>query len=126
MPLSDNGKNSMVNGLASNATHMSLHSADPGTTGANEITGGSPAYARKAATWGAASAGVRTLSSQLVFDVPAGVTVTHTGVWSAASGGTFQGGDNLRDGSNNPVSEAFSGQGTYTVTTATLNAVSQS
>ncbi len=120
MPLSDNGRNSAVNGLASNCTHISLHSADPGTTGANEIIGGSPAYARKPASWGAATAGSRALSSPVVFDVPAGVTVTHFGHWNAASGGNFQAGDNLRDGSNNPASEAFTGQGTYTLTTVTL------
>ncbi len=120
MALSDNGRNSAVNGLASSATHISMHTADPGTTGASEVTGGSPSYARKAATWGAASSGSRALSTPVVFDIPSGVTVTHFGLWSAASGGNFLGGDNLRDASNNPASEAFGGQGTYTLTTASL------
>lgn len=120
MALSDNGRNSAVNGLASSATYISLHTADPGTTGASEVTGGSPAYARKAATWGTAASGTRTLSTPVVFDVPAGVTITHFGLWSAATSGNFQGGDPLRDASNNPVSEAFGGQGTYTLSTASL------
>ncbi len=120
MPLSDNGRNSAVNGLASAATYISLHTADPGTTGANEVTGGSPAYARKAATWGTAASGSRALSSAVVFDVPAGVSITHFGLWSAATSGNFQAGDALRDASNNAVTETFGGQGTYTLTTATL------
>ncbi|MEO3875532.1 hypothetical protein ABGB18_42695 [Nonomuraea sp. B12E4] len=48
---------------------------DPGT-GANyagtEATGGSPAYARQAVTWGAASSGAKANSGALTFDVPAG------------------------------------------------------
>ncbi len=120
MALSDNGRNAAVNGLASSATHLSLHSGDPGTTGANEITGGSPAYARKAATWGTAASGSRTLSSAVQFDVAASTQVSHFGTWTALTGGNFLGGDALRDSSNNAVVETFGGQGTYTLTTATL------
>ncbi len=120
MALSDAGRNNAVNGLATTAVYMSMHSADPGTTGASEITGGSPAYARKAVTWGAASSGTRNMSAAVVFDIPSGSNVSHYGLWTAATGGVFQGGDSLRDGSNNPVVESFSGQGTYTVTTASL------
>lgn len=70
---------------------ISLHTADPGTTGASEVTGGSPAYARKATTWaGGASDGAVT-GSQVEFDAPAG-TYTWVGVWTAATGGTFLGG----------------------------------
>lgn len=120
MALSDNGRNSAVNGLASASAFLSLHSGDPGTTGANEITGGTPAYARKAATWGTASSGSRSLSAAVQFDVAAGTQVSHFGVWTTATGGAFQGGDALRDASNNAVVETFGGQGTYTLTTATL------
>lgn len=67
---------------------ISLHTADPGTTGANEATGGSPAYARKQTTWtGGSSDGVVT-GSQVTIDVPAG-TYTHVGQWTASTGGTF-------------------------------------
>lgn len=70
---------------------ISLHTGDPGTTGANEATGGSPAYARKQSTWtGGGSDGV-VPGSEVVIDLPAG-TYTHFGVWSASSGGTFIGG----------------------------------
>jgi hypothetical protein len=119
-PLSDNGRNAAVNGLGTAVTYLSLHTADPATTGTAEVTGGTPAYARKACTWGAAASGSKNLSASVTFDVPAGVTVSHFGTWSAATAGTFYGGDALRDGSNNPVTETFGGQGTYTMTTATL------
>jgi hypothetical protein len=122
MPLSDNGRNASVNGLASAILFLSLHSADPGTTGAAELSGGTPAYARKAVpSWTTAASGSRSLSSAVTFDVASGTTVSHFGAWNQlAAGGTFYGGDALRDGSNNPVTETFGGQGTYTMTTATL------
>lgn len=46
-------KNTMLDALT--VTHASLHSADPGATGTNELAGGSPAYARKAVTVNAAA-----------------------------------------------------------------------
>lgn len=118
MALSTTGRNEAVNGLATVAATISLHSADPGTTGANEIAGGTPAYARKAAAWSPAANGSRALSTAIVFDVAAGVTVSHFGAWNA--GGAFLGGDVLRDTNGNPAPATFSGQGTYTITTATL------
>ena len=67
---------------------ISLHTGDPSTTGTNEATGGSPAYARKQTTWtGGTSDGV-VAGSAVSFDVPAG-TYTHIGVWN---GSTFIGG----------------------------------
>lgn len=92
MPLNDNGKNALVSGGLGNAvSHISLHTGDPSTTGANEVTGGTPAYARIAVTWNAASGGTRTNSGALTFDIPAGTTILHIGMFSAASGGTFYG-----------------------------------
>ena len=92
MPLVDAGRNAMLSGGLGNAiTHISLHSGDPSTTGANELTGGSPAYARKAVTWNAAASGLRTNSGALVFDVPISTTVYHVGFWSAITTGTFYG-----------------------------------
>ena len=82
------GRENTVQGFATPATHASLHTADPGTTGASELTGGSPAYARKPITWtpGAVD-GVYTAT--VVFDVPTGVTLTHVGLWTALTAGTF-------------------------------------
>jgi hypothetical protein len=48
---------------------------DPGTgatANAGEATGGSPAYARIAATWGAAASLVKSNTNTFTFDVPAG------------------------------------------------------
>lgn len=78
-------KNSLATAYAALGDRVSLHTASPGATGANEATGGSPAYARKQTTWGAAS-GSTVAGSEVTFDVPAG-TYTHWGLWS--SGGTF-------------------------------------
>ena len=79
----DTAKNAMLdNQLPSGSASLSLHSGDPGGTGANEISGGSPAYARKTVTLTAASGGVKTHSSgSQTFDVPAGATVAYVGVW---------------------------------------------
>lgn len=81
-------KESLAIQYGSLAAFASLHSADPGTTGTNEISGGSPAYARKALSWTAGSSdGVVTVSC--TFDVPASTAITHAGVWSAVTAGTF-------------------------------------
>lgn len=70
------------------ATHASLHSADPGTTGTSEISGGAPAYARKPITWAAGTSdGV--VTGSVTFDVPASVATTHAGLWTALTAGTF-------------------------------------
>lgn len=67
---------------------ISLHTASPGKTGANEATGGSPAYARKQTTWAAGTSDGVNSGSQVTIDVPAG-TYTHFGYWSAEVGGTY-------------------------------------
>ncbi|MET3929578.1 hypothetical protein ABIE51_001465 [Lysobacter sp. OAE881] len=64
---------------------MSLHSAFPGATGANEISGGG--YTRQACTFNASSGGVRTVSAVTNFSVGAG-TVRWAGLWG---GGVFKG-----------------------------------
>lgn len=89
MPYSPTGLNAAANGIAAAGTYISAHTGDPSTTGANEVTGGS--YARQQTTWGSASDGDRT-GSQVTVPIPAGTTVTHWGIWSAVSGGSFIGG----------------------------------
>lgn len=89
MPFTDSALNDAVNGVASAATWISAHTADPSTTGANEVAGGS--YARQQTTWGSASSGDR-VGSQVAIPIPAATSVTHWGLWSALSGGTFKGG----------------------------------
>jgi hypothetical protein len=85
--------------------YISLHTADPGTTGASEVTGGSPAYARKQTTWAGGSSDGSVAGEQVTFDAPAG-TYTHMGIWTAASGGTFVAGFAL----SSPATLAAQGQ----------------
>jgi len=70
---------------------ISLHTADPGTTGTSEATGGSPAYARKQTTWTGGASDGSVPGSQVEFDAAAG-TYTWIGIWTASTGGTFVGG----------------------------------
>lgn len=64
---------------------VSLHTADPGTTGTSEATGGG--YARVQGTWTSGSGGTLTMA-ELSFTAPAG-TYTHVGLWSASTSGTY-------------------------------------
>lgn len=77
-------KNNALDGLT--ITDASLHSGFPGSTGANELSGGG--YARLPVTFAAASGGTRSLSAALNFTVGAGATVRWCGFWN---GSTFLG-----------------------------------
>src|SRR5436190_24176893 len=84
-------ENSALDGLdatsASNRiTHVSLHTADPGTTGASE-NANAGSYARQACSWNAASSGSKTNSSSLTFTTAGSTAVTHFGTWSSATYG---------------------------------------
>lgn len=70
--------------------YLSLHSASPGTTGANELSGGG--YARQAITFAAASAGSKASSNAQTVPNAGSVAVTHTGIWTAVTVGTFKSG----------------------------------
>jgi hypothetical protein len=112
--LVNNGKNVALDGLAAVAVFASLHTATPDASGSNEVTGGSPAYARKAVTWAASSGGSKALSNAPAFDVPAGTTVAYVGLWSASSAGTFYGYFDVTD-------EVYAGQGTYTLSSGSIS-----
>lgn len=112
MPYTNNAKNLMLDALRAAITQVSLHTADPGTTGASEVSGGSPAYARKAIAFNAASGGsIDDSTNGIDFDVPAGTTVTHVGYWA---GSTFM-------GSSSQTPETFGSQGIYRLTDADLD-----
>ena len=115
MALNDTSKNLMLDALGGVAGFASLHTGDPGTTGTSEVTGGSPAYARQAVTWNAAATANLDSSNAPTFDIPAGTTVSHFGLWSASAGGTFYGGGALS------ASEAYAAQGTYDLTDLDVN-----
>lgn len=94
MPFNDVAKNVMLDALdesVTQITHVGIHTlTDPGTgTNANagEATGGTPAYARKAVTWGAAASGQKSNTGGLTFDVPAGTYGFFT-LWNAVTGNT--------------------------------------
>jgi len=71
--------------------YASLHTAYS-SSGLNELTGGSPGYAREGVTWSAASTGSKQSASVAgAFNVPASTTVAYVGLWSASSSGTFAG-----------------------------------
>lgn len=94
MPFNVTAQNAMLDALdesATQITHVGIHQlGDPGT-GVNatgtEANGGSPAYARVAVTWGAASSGTKSNTGALTFDVPAGTYGFFT-YWNASSGNT--------------------------------------
>lgn len=104
--LSDNGAQVALDALGAVAVLFSLHSADPGTTGASELAGGAPAYARQPGAWGAATGRQMTQSGEEVFDVPAGADVAYWGAWSA-DGTTYHVGGVL------DAVESYTGQGQY-------------
>src|SRR3954471_6503141 len=93
---------------ATQAPFAALYSTVPGAAAGTELTGGAPAYARKAGTWGTAATSAVT-STPPAFDVASGSTVAGMGYHSLVSGGTFWDGASV-------TSQAFSSQGTYTVT----------
>lgn len=100
-------KNTVATAYGTAATHAALYTTAPGASAGTEVTGGSPAYARKALTWGAASGGVITVT--VTFDVPTGTTVVGAGVHTAITAGTYLDGASV-------TSQAFASQGTYQLT----------
>lgn len=88
-------ENAALNGLDGTGStnvipDVSLHSASPSTTGANE-NANTGSYARQACSWNAASGGAKTNSTSLTFSTAGSVAVTHFGTWSSATygAGTF-------------------------------------
>ena len=110
MPITTDGKNEGLDALAALADYAALFSDDAATT---EISGGTPAYARKALTWGAASGGVVAITNEPEFDVPAGATVRAVGFMTLLTGGVLLAYHNVTD-------ESFGAQGTYTLTAASM------
>ena len=101
-PFNDTALNVMVDSIAAAGTWISAHTADPGTTGLNQHG------SRAQTTWAAAGAGATggdRVGSQVTLAVSAGTTITHWGIWSAATAGTFYGGFALT------TSETFSNAG---------------
>lgn len=116
MPLVDAERDAVTDAETPRLAFMALFTADPGTDGANEATGGDPAYARQPVTWPAADqAAGPTAATECVFDLAAG-DYTHAGYFDAATGGTYRGGNPLKDGSGNPTTVTMPAQGQLKVT----------
>lgn len=69
--------------------YLALYTSDPGETDTGtEASGGSPAYARAAITWGTEANGQVANSAVININVPTG-TITHWGIRDASTGGNL-------------------------------------
>lgn len=104
MPATVAERNAILNAYLPGASHasysgnstlfLSLHTGDPGDNGANEYTTYSGGLRASISFTGAASA-ASTSTAQIDFTSMGATTITHVGVWSANTGGTFKGGGAL-------------------------------
>lgn len=78
--------NSAAWGVANNP-YVSLHTGDPGETGASEASGGS--YVRKIAAFEAPASGATQNAANIQFTGMPAATITHLGIWDAESSGNF-------------------------------------
>lgn len=112
--LSDNQENAVLNSVFRGVAYtnpttpikVSLHTADPGETGANELVGGS--YARQTVTFNAASAGQITNSASVDFAGMPAATITHVGLWDSAGTPVFLGGGALTASKTVGAGDTFS------------------
>jgi hypothetical protein len=100
-------KNIVADAYKGAAAYGALYTTAPGASAGTEVSGGSPAYARKALSWGASSNGVTSVT--VTFDVPSGTTVVGAGVHTAVTAGTYYDGASV-------TSQNFASQGTYQFT----------
>lgn len=114
MAFSPTGRNVMLDAVGAVAVRVSLHTADPGTTGTSEATGGS--YGRQTIAWAAASAGSKVTTGTPAATIPvAAGTYTHFGLWSTTTGGVFYGGGSLS------ATETFAAAGEYDMNSITMS-----
>lgn len=108
MPFDNTAKNLMLDQLATLATRISLHSADPGTAADNETTA-----PREIPTWAAAAGGDLALASSILFEGGASSgAVTWYAVWNT-DGSVRYGKGQITTGDT-----AFNASGEFTLTTA--------
>jgi hypothetical protein len=102
-------RNSLLDCVAAGYRWFSLHTADPGTTGANQVG------TREQITWDVSTGGSKPGVAPVSIDVAPATTVTHWGLWTAEVGGSFGKGGAL------PNPETYTGAGVYNLS-ATLTA----
>lgn len=91
MGMSTNLRNSLLDSIFNAVAFQvvtltcSLHTADPGDSGTNEVVGGS--YARQDVTsaFGAAAAGAVTNTGLVQFTLMPATTATHVGFWAGST-----------------------------------------
>lgn len=103
-----NARSGLANAYGTGAPFAALYTTVPGAAAGTEPTGGSPAYARKAATWGGAGAGNTNAATIPAFDVPSGSNIQGAGFHSLVSAGTYWDGGSV-------TAQSFSSQGQYTL-----------
>lgn len=96
MPLSSYARDKLMDHLLKGTAftqpanvYISLHTADPGLTGASEATGGT--YGRQSAntSFAASASGSKATNAALTFTLMPAGTFTHFGVWDASTTGNF-------------------------------------
>ncbi len=106
MSLSNYAENEALDWLFTDSTvtrptawYASLHTDDPGETGANEVVVGTDAdYVRKSVTFADASSGATSNEAAITWTVDtasSGYTIIYVGVWDASTSGNFLGGGAL-------------------------------
>lgn len=113
MPLTDAALNLTGVYVGTLATHLSLHTADPGITGASESTA-----TRLSVTWTVDGDGDLTSGSKAFTGGVASGACTYVGMWSAITAGTWRGGFILTGDTT------FNAAGEYTLTQLTINGTS--
>ena len=88
MSIGNYAENKMITDLLiTPGCFVALHTADPGETGTGELSGGS--YVRKAAGLAAPVNGVSTNAADILYTGMPASTITHLGLWDAATAGNF-------------------------------------
>jgi hypothetical protein len=100
-----------LNSIATHGSGLITHIGLVNAAG-EEISGGTPPYARKAITWTAPVAGLVRPTEDLVFFIPAGANVAGWRCFSAVTGGTNFGGSDL-------IQESYASAGEYKLLAAT-------
>ena len=99
-------REALASNFATRGTHAALYTTVPTSSAAGtEVSGGSPAYARRPITW-TAGASDGTVTATVTFNVPSGTTIRGGGVHTALTGGSFLDGAALAE-------IPFTAQGTY-------------
>lgn len=88
MALATARANAALEEALTGATHVQLHTGNPGAAGTSNVY---PSLSRQAVTFDAAAGGEKAITNEPEWDILNNGTVTYVSVWTASSGGTFIG-----------------------------------